>query len=81
MPAADERRLAFLSNVRHDVPLPNGLFTISKCISFIETTVLRPTDPAAGLEHDGVERRSEEPFVVQIRRAQDDAHGNAAAVG
>jgi hypothetical protein len=77
----DERRFAFLANVRGDAAIPDNRVAVSDCIALIETTMPRTTHAAASLEHHGIERRREGPLVVQIRAAENNADRYATSIG
>lgn len=77
---AEEWRFALLPNVRGDAPIADRRFTVAKRVAFVETAVVRSADSATLLHDHGIERGGQGPLVVQIRRAEDDAHRHAAAV-
>lgn len=65
----DQRRLAFLPDVRDNVARAHCGLAITKRVAFVQTAVLRAANPAPGFQHDGIERGREGPLVVQIRGA------------
>lgn len=81
MHAADERGLTFLPDMRCDPARAHRRFTVSKRVAFVEAAMARPTHAATALEHHGIERGGQRPFVVEIRAAQYDRERHAPAVG
>lgn len=65
--APDERGLALLPNMRRDAPRADGGVAVAKRIALIQAAVLGSAHAAPRLEHDGIERPGERPFVVEIR--------------
>jgi len=81
MHAADQRRFAFLPNVRRDPARAHRRFTVPKRVAFVETAVPRAPHAAAALEHHAIERRGQRPLVMEIGAAQHDREWHATPVG
>jgi len=63
---SEQRRLPFLPNVWRDAPAADRRVAVAERIPLVETTMLRPAHSAPFLEHHGIERRRQRPFIVEV---------------
>jgi hypothetical protein len=79
--AADHGRLSTTPNVRDDAPRPNGRFGVNVVVALVETEVSRPPWTARGLEHDSIERRANQPLVVNVGSRDQHGQRHSSSIG
>jgi hypothetical protein len=67
--ASEERRFALLPDMRRDAASADRGVAVAERVACIQTAVPWASHPAAPLEHHGIERSRERPFIVEIRAA------------